>query len=578
MDQVSGAQLGSHNVQNNYFGAAPGAPGRRPAVTPVRQVSPRLLGVHAAIQVDGAEGDLPAYVARDVDERLRRGLAEAAGRGGFVLLVGGSSVGKTRALYEAVLDTLPDWGLVHPAGPAEVRSLAEEPPPRTVVWLDELQTYLTPLDAPQSPAGRDAETIAADAVELIRGGTVLAGTIWPVEVDARMAWPVSQTGPGRDRKLLDFATKIGIDGAFSAAEKRRASDLASADPRIRVALRSSDAGFTQVLAAGPELVRRWEQASDPYGKALITVAVDARLIGISGTVPLSALVAAVPAYLTNAERATAPPGWIDRAVAYATAPLLGAAAALSPVAGESMGEVAGYQIADYLFQHAVGARHRRAVPDTTFLALASLDTTATLGRVAEALGRLSLAEPLYRRSGVAYALAQFLDRRGRGDEAIEAIRGADAAGDEDAGWLMIGLLARYGRFTELRARARRGDWHAAFVLVREGKPGARWQDEIISTLVENGRVDEAIELLRHRADDGEIYAAETLSTMLVSMGRIDEVRERVERGDATARWVLADHAEWEEREALIDALRERAARGSRAARRRLAELLGEQYP
>ena len=59
-----------------------------------------------------------------------------------MLLVGGSSVGKTRCAAEAVKAVLPDWQLVHPAGPAEVAALAAGPIPRTVVWLDELQRYL----------------------------------------------------------------------------------------------------------------------------------------------------------------------------------------------------------------------------------------------------------------------------------------------------------------------------------------------------------------------------------------------------------------------------------------------------
>ena len=42
-------------------------------------------------------------------------------RGGFVLLVGGSSVGKTRCAVEAVKALLPDWWLVHPAGPGRGR-------------------------------------------------------------------------------------------------------------------------------------------------------------------------------------------------------------------------------------------------------------------------------------------------------------------------------------------------------------------------------------------------------------------------------------------------------------------------
>ena len=59
-----------------------------------------------------------------------------------MLLVGGSSVGKTRSAFEAVTALLPDWWLVHPAEPAEIAELESAPTARTVVWLDELQRYL----------------------------------------------------------------------------------------------------------------------------------------------------------------------------------------------------------------------------------------------------------------------------------------------------------------------------------------------------------------------------------------------------------------------------------------------------
>jgi hypothetical protein len=89
--------------------------------------------------------DPPEYVPRDVDAAefgVRAKVKTAAQQGGFVLLVGGSSVGKTRCAREAVKALLPDWWLAHAAGAAEVAALAEALPPRTVVWLDELQRYL----------------------------------------------------------------------------------------------------------------------------------------------------------------------------------------------------------------------------------------------------------------------------------------------------------------------------------------------------------------------------------------------------------------------------------------------------
>ena len=87
----------------------------------VGDADPRRLGVHAAISVPGVPDDvLPEYVPRDVDAAesgVRAKVAAAAERGGFVLLVGGSSVGKTRCAAEAVRAVVPDWWLVHPAGP-----------------------------------------------------------------------------------------------------------------------------------------------------------------------------------------------------------------------------------------------------------------------------------------------------------------------------------------------------------------------------------------------------------------------------------------------------------------------------
>jgi hypothetical protein len=111
-----------------------------------RQWDPRRLGVHAAISVPGMADEVPPkYVPRDVDAAehgVRAKVAAAAERGGFVLLVGGSSVGKTRTAVETVTALLPKWWLVHPDGPAEVAALARAPSSRTVVWLDELQRYL----------------------------------------------------------------------------------------------------------------------------------------------------------------------------------------------------------------------------------------------------------------------------------------------------------------------------------------------------------------------------------------------------------------------------------------------------
>ena len=92
------------------------ADGRLPAVRDI--TDPVTLGVHRAAALadtapDGqAMAGAPAYVPRDIDGELRERLAA----GGFVLLVGDSTAGKSRAAFEAVRGTLADHVLICPSG------------------------------------------------------------------------------------------------------------------------------------------------------------------------------------------------------------------------------------------------------------------------------------------------------------------------------------------------------------------------------------------------------------------------------------------------------------------------------
>jgi hypothetical protein len=177
--------------------------------------------VHAAIQTAQPperaqsgrdEGELPLYVPRDFDADLRTKLTGAGQRGGFVLLVGDSSVGKTRALFEAVQIVVPDWWLLHPRDAEALQAFAVRPAGRTVVWLDELQDY---LDHPAGvPAGQVRELIAA--------GVVLVATCWPGEHRKRVALPEKgRPDPNaNDRRLLDLADVLHVPSEFSTHERR----------------------------------------------------------------------------------------------------------------------------------------------------------------------------------------------------------------------------------------------------------------------------------------------------------------------------------------------------------------------
>ena len=523
--------------------AAAGGPARsarsaRPAgAVRVSEADPRRLGVHAAISVPRVPDEvLPEYVPRDVDPAgsgVRARVTAAAEQGGFVLLVGGSSVGKTRSAVEAVKALLPDWWLVHPAGPAEVATLAAAPPPRLVVWLDELQRY---LDGEHGLTGG-----VVRALLNAPHPAVIIGTMWP---DFYAAYTTMPTPGGadphsREREVLDLAMVVRIGAAFSPAEQDRARAAATRDPRLRVALEAAGYGLTQTLAAAPQLVARWEdaQTASPYAWAVLTAALDAARLGARAPLSPEFLRAAAPGYCTSQQQAEAPKKWFKKALAYATAKLHGAAAVLSP-AGVGIGQVAGYTPADYLVQHASRERRSACVPASTWDAVLShIRNPADAARLAKnARSRLlyRYAIPLYRHAAVggdhevAMRLAGLLAERGDLDGAEQILRArADAgaranAGDWDAARRLAGLMAQRGDLDELRARADAGDDEAARVLA--------------DMLAERGD----LEGLRARANAGDRAAAWRLAGLLAQRGDLDELRARANASDHEAAMRLAD--------------------------------------
>ena len=528
----------------------------------VSEADTRRLGVHAAISAPGVSDDVPPeYVPRDVDINefgVRAKVAAAKKRGGFVLLVGGSSVGKTRCAAEAVKVQLPDWWLVHPAGPDQVAALAAAPPPQTVVWLDELQRY---LDGERGLTGAVVRTLL-NAPHPV----VIIGTLWPDRYAAYTTLPAGGADPHtREREVLDLAAVVRISAEFSPAEQNRARAAATRDGRLAVALGAAGYGMTQTLAAAPQLVARWEdaRAADPYAWAVLAAALDAARLGAQ--VPLSAdlLRAAAPGYCTSQQQAEAPGNWFEQALAYATGKLHGGAAALSPAA-TSMGRVVGYVAADYLIQHASRERRSARVPASAWDAVLShIRDPADAARLAySAQNRLlyRYAILLYRRAadaGDRHAsgwLADLLAKR----EDLDELRARADIGDEYAAEELARLLAERGDLGELRIRADTGDRFAAMRLAE--------------LLAERGDLDGAKQMLRATAATGDRTAAMRLADLLAKREDTDGLRTRADTGDEYAAGELARLLA---KRGDLDGLRTRADTGDGRAARELAHLLAE---
>jgi hypothetical protein len=470
---------------------------------------------------------------------VRARVSEAAIRGGFVLLIGGSSVGKSRCAYEAIRAVVPDWFLFQPDRdqPAELAALLRAAPERTVVWLDELQRYLG------ADYGLSAALIRA-ALDSA-GPVLLIGTLWPELYRTYTAQPqFGRPDPwATQRDLLAIATTVRIGAELSRGETTRARQAAQGDRRIEVALRADGYGLTQTLAAAPELVARWEDArtAAPYAWAVMTAALDAARLGARAPLGTELLREAAPGYCSPPERAAAPADWFEKALAYATEELHGAAAVLVPDAPEElgMGRLAGYATADYLRQHAATARCAAAVPASTWHALVrhhnDPQDAARLAASAHARLLYDEAELFYRRAitgdtdtfGVlAEELVGLLLERGDHTGAEEFLLQAQSHHPDAAHWraaLRADAGDEAGALAILRGRARDGDRWAAHHLADQ--------------LLARGDNATALQVLRARADAGDQDADQRLAALL--SGRADhdglaEITDRAGRGSTPA--------------------------------------------
>ncbi|MFH8616609.1 hypothetical protein ACH4E8_16225 [Streptomyces sp. NPDC017979] len=590
-------------------------PSVTPSVPGARRVEdwhPRLLGVKPSVTAPGGD-DLPGYVVRDHDRELRSALRTmATSGGGVLLLIGNPSTGKTRSAYEAVRAELPGRWLVRPKDAAEVAALAERggtppDPAPLILWLDGVDRL---LDAPlaDAPLADAPAPLAAALVELCdpQRPTVVIGTLWPEQYDRHASASVAAV-----REVLDLATTVVVPDEFSASERERTQDVGWRDPRLSAAYWISNFGIVQTLAGAPALERCW-RTGDPYGRAVLTAAVDARRLGGPEVTPSAFLRAAAPGYLTSAQWARADDGWWERAIGYATRPVEGTArangtagttSALSPCAGDEPGSVVGYAVADYLLHLGRSQRLFEAVPERTWRTfLTTTDDPRVLVRIGwSAQWRLlyELAEELYLAAGTEGVLprAKLLVARGRSAEAWRLVTSLAERGHDEAVQLLVtwvrsisdddqrlAQLARYAPAHDEAARAlarelaaigRHGDAVEQWTGLAEkgdGKSAVRAAE----LLAEAGRGADALELLRRHAPTSP-PVRRTLFDLLLKTGAPEDtaeaeqlLRRDVARSstDGLTEFDLVEFLRTFDR---LEELESLATAGSRAARSRMID-------
>jgi tetratricopeptide (TPR) repeat protein len=477
--------------------AALAAPGR-----PLGEFTdPFVLEVHQAVDVDDLRADghadglppLPAYVCREHDMRLGQAVDRAAsGQNTIVMLVGGSSTGKTRACWEAIQRLPGDWRLWHPLEPSPPESVLQglnAITSRTVLWLNEAQQYLLTHDPELG------ERVAAGLRELLRdprrGPVLVLGTIWP-EYRALLTAEPDPAGPGRrnQARALLTGTSIEVPEKFTRAAIQALRS--AADPRlVQAALYAEDGQITQYLAGVPVLLERYRIAPAP-AKALIHAAMDIRRLGHGPMLPCALLAAAAPGYLTGQQWEALDDDWPDQALAYTGQPCRGVRGPLTPLRarpGQSAPDQPYYRLSDYLDQIGRAERRTQSVPAALWDALLAHSKATDLAQ----LGRQAEERGLYRYAFRFYSAAA-------------------KAGDPRALSCMGGLFWKMGRTDEaitwLQARVDAGESECL-----------HW---LANMLRDAGRTEEAMAVYRRSADNGSANDMRWLASMLRAAGRTDE--------------------------------------------------------
>ncbi|MFG1919987.1 tetratricopeptide repeat protein [Micromonospora sp. NPDC048898] len=544
------------------------------------------VGVHAASSDSDEETrlHLPPYILRDHDRELRSKLRSLSSEGGLLVVVGASSTGKSRSMYEAVREVFADWRLLLTDGVDAIRKAAKNGiPGKTLIWLDDTPTirYLGP--------GGLTKTEIVGLIHQADGPVVVVDMLWPAAYQQLSTIPqMGLEAQGSDiwrdaREVLSLAGQAVIDvpDRFSTHEREQASRVANAtgDRRLVGALADSQYGLTQHLAGAPQLITHWNhgKVSQPYGWAILTAAIDIRRIGIRAPLTAQMLSATAQAYLSGVQIAEASSDWLQTALAHSTKKLHGAVQALIPIPGPNMGTIAGYEVADYLQQYASIHRYYEPLPpDFRKLLSAHTDTPDVLMQLAlnaEQCGSPHSAIDLYRR---VYALNPIARRRlpgllaatGQEDRLRELIALGDVVHARRA---LSDLLAKQGRENDLRKLSESGDldarWKLTLFLLSENRHSEVQElasDGGIGNLLIDDLLTRPRELVRISR---ERSAASALATEILSRGGKDGSSPVLDDKNDERRQQLS---------ACESELRRLAGEGSIPARRLLAELLAEQ--
>ncbi|MBN6040349.1 hypothetical protein [Amycolatopsis sp. 195334CR] len=388
--------------------------GRLPYVREL--TNPIQLGVHPAVQIESFER-VPVFVRRDVMETL----VSTIKNDHFVLIVGESTAGKSRAAYEAIHELLPDHRLIVPGNreAVGVAIAAILDSSRSVLWLDDIERYLgegglNGAAISSILSGRCHKIVAtmrSEEFSYFCGGSANMADATRSRETIRQGWEV-----------LRLASRIDLRRSWSSHEVRRAQLTQPEDPRITEALKHvNNFGVAEFLAAGPQLLATWRDAwapgTHPRGAALVLAAVDARRAGMHRPLPLEMLTRAHEQYLHSRGGHQLRPESVAEAIDWATTPLHATSSLLIPSDKDTF----------IAFDYLIDAIEREVIPAGSFHAfieVASPQELKDIGQAAWDWGRLEQADLAFARASSTFVESRanrgYVIFEDDGEEAFEA--------------------------------------------------------------------------------------------------------------------------------------------------------------
>jgi tetratricopeptide (TPR) repeat protein len=533
--QATGIQ---YNADTQFIATAP-TRAQIPTVSDwprLSQIDPLDYGVHRAASVDGSS--LTAYVARDQDPTLRERLRVAQSRGGFVLVVGDSTAGKTRSTLHIMAEMMPEWRVFAPDNvdelAAAITAFSVEQPP-AVLFLDDLDRFIG-IEGLHASTLRYLKSKHVPVVATIRTEQFQRLTAKPSSTDVDGHQHTEDSGAD---VVLRMTEPVLLDRMWSDAETGRARS--AKDFRLQVAAQHhTQYGLAEYVAAGPQLLQQWrlarETSSQRRGAAIVSAAIDCMR---AGYFPISAdaLRKLHVLYLRPDEAGTLQSGDFEQSLSWATELRLSVASLLrvSPEANDS------FLPFDYLVDEIEKQEEGSFVPLPTWQFLVE-DAEPSV----HALNRMATAAAI----------------RGQEDLAIQALTVAAKAGDANSQIRLSSLCYSRGNTDDaekwLLAAANTGSARAALRL------GRLYEDK--------KSFDQAERWFRTAWHRGDPHAASHLGVLLHHLSRSAEaesvLREVLSRDDYALvglSGLLADQQRVEEAEELLIAARRTNAPGAGTA-------------